>query len=130
MRRTWPNASFVQSPHYRTQDVEALRRLKRSLHDEFDGLSLDLDDKQELVRDWRIPVQFPPTTRDPNRFVTLLAKRGLRLGTAMNTRYDGYNYVLLVPKTVPKTVAVHWARFFVLGVAAIAAMTAAVVSVF
>ena len=124
MRRTCPNASFLQSPHDRSQDVEALRRLKRSLHDEFDGLTIDLEDKQELVREWRLPVQFPPTTRDPNRFVSLLAKRGLRLGTTLNTRYDGYNYVLLVPKrnTKQNTVGVHCPWFVVLGLAAVAAV--------
>ena len=101
MKRSWTNARFAQSPLGRRRDLAALRRLGTDLSNRFEGMTLDLDAKQELVADWAIPVTFPATCRDPNRFLVALARRGVRLEAVLAPPYTGYRYVLRVPKTRP-----------------------------
>ena len=101
MKRSWSNAAFAQSPLGRTRDIAALRRLGTDLSNVFEGMTLNMDAKQELVSDWAIPVTFPATCHDPNRFVVPLARRGVRLETCLSPPYTGYRYVLRVPKTRP-----------------------------
>ena len=109
--------AFAQPPLSRTRDLAALRCLASELSQGFEGMTLDLDAKQELVSVWSIPVTFPPTVVDPNRFVQELAHRGLRLATTLSPPYTGYRYALRVPKTKPPR---RWRvvpALFVVGVA-------------
>jgi hypothetical protein len=94
MQRRWVNRDYASRD--RTRDRDALQRLGAELQHRFEGMTLDLEGAMELVSGWVVPVTFPATCPNPNRFVVPLARRGLHLEATLPPPYTGYRYVLRV----------------------------------